>query len=340
MGVKELKEVLAKGKVFNDVLKDHKTGGACRYKGKSKAPDIPLDTNLGVGDLTLEALMKREGISYKEAVSVYLAFEDALKQPKSAKNKPKAPANPPPTDVEPEEAMPSKKAKACKVAPKARASREKSKPEKPAAGLKRKGASSDLGACEEPPAVRVRSKSSGQRPAKEPKSVPVVDPNAGVPEAEVLEDGEPCEFEVPEDDYAIFLDSLASSKYPEVLDDWCWDYPDIYWDWHCFRNMPAEKHGNEKPATAEKHANEKPANEPCHALGLTEVAVAGEAPGDRATDTQTTLVVDTAPANPHAGNPGLSHAALAEEDSQVCLGYNLASAHSYLASCPSTSPSR
>ena len=168
MGVKELKEVLAKGKVFNDVLKDHKTGGACRYKGKSKAPDIPLDTNLGVGDLTLEALMKREGISYKEAVSVYLAFEDALKQPKSAKNKPKAPANPPPTDVEPEEAMPSKKAKARKVAPKARASREKSKPENPAAGLKRKGASSDLGACEEPPAVRVRSKSSGQRPAKEP----------------------------------------------------------------------------------------------------------------------------------------------------------------------------
>ena len=33
MGVKELKEASAKVKVLNEVLKDHKTGGACRYKG-------------------------------------------------------------------------------------------------------------------------------------------------------------------------------------------------------------------------------------------------------------------------------------------------------------------
>ena len=151
-----LRDSLARGKAFHQVVKDHKHGDACRYKGKAKAPEIDLATDVGVG-ITIKDLMAKEEISYKEAVSVYFAFQDSLKgkraQPcKDSTKKKTAKANPSPPEMDEE----SKKSLA----------RPKSRPSKPASaasGVKRKNACSDLGACEEseePPAVRIRSKSA------------------------------------------------------------------------------------------------------------------------------------------------------------------------------------
>ena len=242
-----LRDSLARGKAFHQVVKDHKHGDACRYKGKAKAPEIDLATDVGVG-ITIKDLMAKEETSYKEAVSVYFAFQDSLKgkraQPckdstKKKKKTAKANPSPPEMDEEPAEAT-SKKSLA---RPKSRPSREKPKPASAASGVKRKNACSDLGACEEseePPAVRIRSKSAPAcartNAAQAPPERPSKKAAKAAPADLAAEDDDGCDDEPDEWE----VDDLADGNYPQVLEDWSMEYPDIFEEWALFREMPKQ----------------------------------------------------------------------------------------------------
>ena len=196
------------------------------FKGKAKAPEIDLATDVGVG-ITIKDLMAKEEISYKEAVSVYFAFQDSLKgkraQPcKDSTNKKKtAKANPSPPDMDEEPAKATSKKSLAR--PKSRPSREKPKPAAAANGVKRKNACSDLGACEEseaPPAIKIRSKSAPvgartneaqappERTSKKASKAATADLAA---EDDDGGDGVPDHF----NDY---LNDLADGNYPQVLE--------------------------------------------------------------------------------------------------------------------------
>ncbi|CAE7298093.1 unnamed protein product, partial [Symbiodinium sp. KB8] len=86
---------------------------------KWKPPSIPLNTEVGVGGLTLKTLMASEKLTYEEAVTVYLAFQETKRT-----SKPSSPAST--KGAEPE--SPGEKNQ---VTPKARPSRAKQASEEP-----------------------------------------------------------------------------------------------------------------------------------------------------------------------------------------------------------------
>lgn len=90
---------------------------------KWKPPSIPLNTEVGVGGLTIKALMDSEKLTYEEAVTVYLAFQETKRT-----SKPSSPASSKTSKgTEPAESPAEKN----QVTPKARPSRAKQASEEP-----------------------------------------------------------------------------------------------------------------------------------------------------------------------------------------------------------------
>ena len=85
MGKKETKEALERGVKLTTAVKDVKAGPTSKAS-KWRPPDIPLTTDVGGVGLTLGGLMKKEELTYADAVRVYLAYQDSLqkKSPKSS----------------------------------------------------------------------------------------------------------------------------------------------------------------------------------------------------------------------------------------------------------------
>ncbi|CAE7294668.1 unnamed protein product [Symbiodinium sp. CCMP2592] len=76
--MKSTKEALDRGLKFKQAVRDSKNASS---SSKWKPPSIPLTTPVGVADMTLRDLMKKEKLSYADAVTVYLSFQQSLKQP-------------------------------------------------------------------------------------------------------------------------------------------------------------------------------------------------------------------------------------------------------------------
>ena len=75
--MKATKQALERGSKYKEALRTQKTASS---SSKWKPPKIPLTTPVGVEDMTLQDMMKKEKLSYADAVTVYLAFQDSLKK--------------------------------------------------------------------------------------------------------------------------------------------------------------------------------------------------------------------------------------------------------------------
>ena len=191
--MKSTKEALARGLKFKQAVKDLKNASS---SSKWKPPSIPLTTPVGIADMTLDDMMKKEKLSYADAVTVYLAFQESLKkpskkpsksqdantnssgesaapaeeaEPKRKKNKAeevdkKSGKQPPAQEVgkksrkqPPSEAQSVEGRKSNTVSSKAKASKAKAPPE-----LKRKGAFLEEPEAHEPPTKRLKGKTPAQ----------------------------------------------------------------------------------------------------------------------------------------------------------------------------------
>ncbi|CAE7770667.1 unnamed protein product [Symbiodinium sp. CCMP2592] len=90
--MKATKQALDRGLKYKEALRDHKTA-APSSSSKWRPPSIPLTTPVGVADMTLGDMMKKEKLSYPDAVTVFLAFNESLAKKPSKKPKKAEKAN-------------------------------------------------------------------------------------------------------------------------------------------------------------------------------------------------------------------------------------------------------
>ncbi|CAE7369215.1 unnamed protein product, partial [Symbiodinium sp. CCMP2456] len=129
-------EALLRGKKLKECVKLQKQDTSSK-PSKPSTKDVPLDTEIGCGNLTLQMLMKQEKLSYHDAVAVFRAFEDS--------QQPKTPA---PAVLSKDPGVKSRKAEQSQSHPKAKDAPQKSakKPKKEGKpiGILRKNACDDL----------------------------------------------------------------------------------------------------------------------------------------------------------------------------------------------------
>ena len=75
-GAPSTREALLRGKKLKECVKQQKQDTSSK-PSKPSTPDVPLDTEVGCGGLTLKKLMKQEKLSYHDAVAVYQAFQES-----------------------------------------------------------------------------------------------------------------------------------------------------------------------------------------------------------------------------------------------------------------------
>ena len=150
---KGTRDALKNGVQLRAALADVKNNVSSK-PAKWKPPSIPLNTEVGVGGLTIKALMDSEKLTYEEAVTVYLAFQETKRT-----SKPSSPASSKTSKgTEPAESPAEKN----QVTPKARPSRAKQASEEPPKS--KRGRSG-----EKPPKPRQPSQPQSRSEEKPPK---------------------------------------------------------------------------------------------------------------------------------------------------------------------------
>ena len=139
--MKSTKQALDRGLKYKQAVRDQRNASS---SSKWKPPSIPLTTPVGVEDMTLQDMMKKEKLSYADAVTVYLALQESLKKPSKKPKSGKAATN-----------------SSCESA--APAETEEAQPKR----KKTKAEEVDKKSGKQPPAQEVGMKSEKQPPAQE-----------------------------------------------------------------------------------------------------------------------------------------------------------------------------